>query len=170
MRGKTKNIALAGILAALTVAILLMGAMIELIDLSAAALAALLIMVTVVEMGVRWATGVYAVAAVLGLLLFPQTATITFAAFLGYYPIIKVYLDKIRPKFLQYLIKLALFNTFLTVTMKLCVWLLGTENEWAALGWALYVLGNLTFVVFDFAIGQLSLFYIIKIQRRIHRK
>lgn len=167
---KTRRLATAGLLAALACVALFFGSMIELVDLSASALAALVVMVAVVELGKGWATGVYAVAAVISVLILPSTATVVFAAFLGYYPIIKVFLDKIRPKILQYAVKLTLFNGFLTVAMWLCVYILGVENEWAALGWALYVLGNATFVVFDFAIGVLAVWYINRIGRRIHRK
>lgn len=167
---KSKAVASSGMLAALAVVILLLGSLIELLDLSAAAMASLVIMVAVIDLGVGWAVGVYLVSAILSVLLFPKTATVVFAAFVGYYPIIKVYLDKIRPKVLQYATKLILFNAFLYIALRLAEQLLGAGNEWSSLGYALFVLGNLTFIVFDFAIGRLSLFYIIKIKNRIQRR
>ncbi len=169
MRKKSKEVATAGMLAALASVILLLGSMIELLDLSAAAMAALTVMVAVIELGTGWATGVYAVSALLSVLLLPRTATIVFAAFVGYYPVIKVYLDRIRPKPLQYVIKLMLFNGFLFLALWICEQVLGAGNDWSALGKPLYLLGNLTFIVFDFAIGRLSVFYLVKIKNRMRR-
>ncbi|MBQ3155217.1 MAG: hypothetical protein IJB88_08290 [Clostridia bacterium] len=103
-------------------------------------------------------------------MLFPKTATIVFAAFVGYYPIVKVYLDRIKPRLLQYTVKLVLFNAFLFGILWLVEQLLGAGNDWSALGVPLYVLGNLTFLVFDLAIARLSLFYIHKIKRRFQKR
>lgn len=167
---KSKAVATSGVLAALAVVILLLGSLIELLDLSAAAMASLVIMVAVIDLGIGYAAGVYAVAAVLSVLLFPKTATIVFAAFVGYYPIVKVYLDRIKPRLLQYTVKLVLFNTFLFAILWLVEQLLGAGNDWSALGVPLYVLGNLTFLVFDLAIARLSLFYIHKIKRRFQKR
>lgn len=167
---KSKAVATSGVLAALAVVILLLGSLIELLDLSAAAMASLVIMVAVIDLGIGYAAGVYAVAAVLSVLLFPKTATIVFAAFVGYYPIVKVYLDRIKPRLLQYTVKLVLFNAFLFGILWLVEQLLGAGNDWSALGIPLYVLGNLTFLVFDLAIARLSLFYIHKIKRRFQKR
>ncbi|MBO7157905.1 MAG: hypothetical protein J6W31_04805, partial [Clostridia bacterium] len=109
MKKKSKEIALAGMLSALAVLILLLGSMIVLLDLSAAALAALVVMVAMIDFGNGKAVAVYLVSAILSVLMFPKTASIVFAAFVGYYPVLKVYLDKIRPKVLQYAVKLVLF-------------------------------------------------------------
>lgn len=166
---KSKSVATAGMLAALAVVILFLGSMIELLDLSAAALAALVVMVAVIDLGNGYAFGVYLAAAILSVLLFPKVASIVFAAFIGYYPILKVYLDKIRIKVLQYIAKIGIFNVFLFLIVLLCKKLFGAESEWETLGQALFWLGNLTFIVFDFAIGQLSVFYIVKIRNRIRK-
>lgn len=167
---KSKAVATSGVLAALAVVILLLGSLIELLDLSAAAMASLVIMVAVIDLGIGYAAGVYAVAAVLSVLLFPKTATIVFAVFVGYYPIVKVYLDRIKPRLLQYTVKLVMFNAFLFGILWLVEQLLGAGNDWSALGVPLYVLGNLTFLVFDLAIARLSLFYIHKIKRRFQKR
>lgn len=170
MRKKSKAIAMSGMLSALAVVILFLGSLIELLDLSAAALASLAVMAAVIDLGVGYASGVYLTAAILSVLLFPKTATVVFAAFAGYYPIIKVYLDRIKPRLLQYAVKLVLFNAFLYGILWAAERLLGAGNDWNALGYPLYLLGNLTFVVFDLAIGRLSLFYIHKFKSRFKKR
>ena len=169
MRKKSSSIAMAGMLAALAVVILYLGSMIELLDLSASVLGALAVMVAIVELGQGYAWGVYLVAAVLSVLLFPRTASVVFAAFVGYYPIVKVYLDRIRVKVVQYFCKLVLFNLFLFGMLWLCQVFLGTENEWIALGKMLILLGNLCFVVYDFALSRLAIFYLVKIKSKMKK-
>ena len=167
---KSTAVATAGVLSALTVVILLLGSLIELLDLSAAAMASLVVMVALIELGVGYAWGVYAASAVLSVLLFPKTATVVFASFVGFYPIVKVYLDRIKPRVLQYVAKLGLFNAFLFGILWILNRLLGADNDWSVLGYPLYVLGNVTFAVFDFAITRLALFYIYKLRNRFKRR
>lgn len=169
MKKKTKSLAFAGILSALAVVILLLGSLIDVLDLSAAALASLVVMVAVLELGNRWALGVYVTASVLSVLLMPRTASVVFAAFIGGYPVWKVYLDRIKPRILQYAAKLLLFNAFLTLALWICKQLIGASNEWLELGKLLYLLANPTFLLFDFAIGQLSVYYLTKLKNRMHR-
>ncbi len=170
MGKKSKQVALAGMLSALAVVILFLGSMVELLDLSAAALAALAVMVAVIELGNGKAFGVYLVSSLLSVLLFPKTASVVFAAFVGYYPVLKVYLDKIRPKVMQFMAKLVLFNVFLALILWITEGLLGLGSDWGSLGKALFLLGNLAFILYDFAIGRLAVFYIVKIKNRIRKR
>lgn len=157
-------------LSALAVVFLLLGAMVELLDLSAAAMASLTVMVAVIELGKGWACGVYLVSALLSVLMFPQTATIVFAMFLGFYPVLKVFLDRIKPLLLQYAVKLVCFNAFLVAAFWLIKKLVGVENAWLDSNlWVLALLGNATFVVFDFALAKLAVFYIVKIKNRMRK-
>ena len=170
MRNSSKTIALAGMLSALAVVFLLLGAMVELLDLSAAAMASLVVMVAIIELGKGRACGVYAVSALLSVLLFPQTATVAFAMFLGYYPILKVFLDRIKPLLLQYAAKLLCFNAFLLLAFWLIKKLIGAESAWLEGSlWMLFLLGNANFLVFDFALAKLALFYIVKIKNRMRK-
>lgn len=157
-------------LAALAVVILYLGSLVELLDLSASVLGALAVMVAIVELGKGYAWSVYLVAAVLSVLLFPRTASIVFAGFVGYYPILKVYLDRIPFRPLQYFCKLGLFNLFLLGLLWLCNTILGTENEWIALGKWLIILGNACFVIYDFALSRLAIFYLVKIKSKMKKR
>ena len=164
------SVALSGILAALAIVFLVLGSLIEVVDLSMAALASLVVMVAVVEMNTKWALAVYAVASLLSLLLVPNTASVVFAGFIGYYPIAKVYLDKISSRFLQYLAKFGWFNVFLAVALFLVWKFVGPESEWLTMIWWLIPLANVTFLVFDFAIAKLAMFYIVRIRKFVSKK
>ncbi len=169
MGKKSKEVAMAGMLTALAVVILFMGSLVELLELSAAALAALAVMVAVIELGNGKAFAVYLASALLSVLLFPKTASIVFATFVGFYPVLKVYLDKIPSKVLQYAVKLVLFNGFLVLILWITETLLGLSSDWGSLGKALFLLGNGAFILYDFAIGRLAVFYIVKIKNRIRK-
>lgn len=170
MRNQSRSVALAGMLSALAVVFLFLGSMVELLDLSAAAMASLAVMVAVIELGKGWAGGVFAVSALLSLLLFPRTAAVVFAMFIGYYPVLKVFLDRIRPLLLQYAVKLLCFNAFLASAFWLIKMLIGAESEWLEGSlWVLFLLGNATFAVFDFALAKLAVFYIVKIKNRMRK-
>ena len=101
--------------------------------------------------------------------MFPKTASIVFAAFIGFYPVLKVYLDKIPAKVAQYMVKLILFNGFLVLIVWITETLLSLPTDWGSLGKALYILGNVAFILFDFAIGRLAVFYIVKIKNRLRK-
>ena len=172
-RNKSGRIALAGMLSALAVVILTLGSLIDVVELSAAAMASFAVMVAVLELGAGWAVGVFAVSAVLSLLLFPmRIATVTFALFFGYYPVLKVYLDKLRVRPLRWAVKLVCFNAFLVLSALLLGELAGLDAEVGTAKWlygALLALGNATLAVYDVAIARISLLYIRKCKNRMRK-
>ena len=77
-----KKLALAGILSSLCVVFLFVGSLFQTLDLSAAAIASIIVLIAYIELGKGWSLGVYAVASLLSLLLLPQkTAAAVFAFF-----------------------------------------------------------------------------------------
>ena len=172
-RNQSGRIALAGMLSALAVVILTLGSLVDVVELSAAALASFAVMVAVLELGTGWAVGVFAVSAVLSLLLFPmRIATVTFALFFGYYPVLKVYLDKLRVRPLRWAVKFACFNAFLVLAALLLGEIAGLEAEVGEAKWlygALLALGNATLAVYDVAIARISLLYIKKCKNRMRK-
>lgn len=167
----TKRIALAGIFSALCFVFLFIGSMLQTLDLSAAAIASIIVMVAFIELGKSWALGVYSVASVLSLLLLPyKTAAAVFALFAGFYPILKEPLNRIKPLWLSYIARIAVFNLFLTALIYVSTNLLGIEEDFLAFGWIIYGLCNITFVVYDFAIERLSVYYVSKIKPKLFRQ
>ena len=77
--------------------------------------------------------------------------------------------DKIPAKVAQYMVKLMLFNGFLVLIVWITETLLSLPTDWGSLGKALYILGNVAFILFDFAIGRLAVFYIVKIKNRLRK-
>lgn len=170
-RKRIRRLAVSAILAAMGVVLLYLGALIEVLDLSVAVLASLVCVFAVIEMGGAWPWMIYFVVSILSLVLLPQkTAAAVFALFFGYYPILKAYFERLKPIF-SWVLKFLIFNVILTCgyfTVKAlfgfpdAVWL---ETAWG--GAALYVLGNATFLLYDFALTRLISAYLRKLRDRL---
>ena len=112
-RRTTRRVAMCGVFCALAVVFLGMGALVEVMDLTAAIAASLVLLPILLCYGNRYALLSYAVTAVLGVLLMPQSLSAwMFAGLTGYYPIIKTRLDRL-PRVLGWVIKLALLTAVL---------------------------------------------------------
>lgn len=166
-KDKSKNIALSGILAALVVVMLLIGNLLQTLDLTLAALAGLIVLIALIEMKEKWALGVYAVSALLAMLISPQTASVIFAGFVGYYPVAKLRLDKIKPRFLSLLIKLLWFNLFLLLAWLVIERLLGLGDVTEISKWVFIPVCNLCFFLYDLLLEKFAILYVIKIRPKL---
>ena len=183
-RRATRRMAMCGVFCALAVVLLGMGAIIEVLDISAAAAAALILLPVLLCYGSRYALLSYAVTAVLGLILLPQSlAAWMFAGLTGYYPIIKTRLDRL-PRALGWLIKLILLTAVFLVYFAVFYFLIlggegslkdaflmgfGESDGSPAYAAAVIVLGLFTFVLFDLLINRLLVIYYIKWQKRVEK-
>lgn len=175
MRTDTQKIALCGIFGALALLVMLGGNLIPLAVYICPALAGLLILPVAHETDRRTGLLFYAGIALLALFLLPdKEPAVLFIAFLGYYPLLKYALEKIRPAFFCWFLKLALFNSTVLGAYYLMLHLFGFESlaqDFAEmtgfLGVLLLVLANFTFFIYDFAIGKLYRVYQLLIYPRI---
>jgi len=168
-RDRAFKISMCGIMAALSVAVMYLGSIIEVLDLSVAVLASLFCIVAVIEIGSKWAWGIYGATALISAFLLPNKfPAAVYIIFAGFYPIIKEKLEgKIRPRVLSYIIKLAIFNLCFAVIVAVSVFVLRLPLEKGWMLWALIALGNVTFVVYDFALTRLITVYIVTIRPRL---
>ena len=90
MNKNTKKLTFSAVLSALAVAIMYIGSILDVLDLSTAALASMGVMVILVELGMKYAFLSYSCISVLSVLLIPsKTAALMFVGFLGFYPLAK---------------------------------------------------------------------------------
>ena len=153
MRNNAKQMALGGIFAALAVTIMSLGGMIPLATYVCPMLCMMLQFTVLIFCGQRTAWAWYGAVSILGLLLGPDKEAAAVFCFLGYYPIIKPRLDKMR---LGLLWKALLFNASMCIMYWLLLNLFGLEGlteEFSELGtamlWVLLALGNVTFFLLD---------------------
>lgn len=137
------------------------------------ALASLFIMVAVIEMGTKWALFSYVTAAVLTLLLAEHEAALLFVCFFGYYPIIKLPIERIKNIILRYILKLAVFNTAVVLVYSIAMKLMGIDDGFGGytqyMIYAVWALANGVFVLYDYEIVRLSQWYIERLHSRVSR-
>lgn len=160
---------LASILAAMSVVILGVGAIFEFLDLTMAAIASLLVVLSVIEQGGAYPYLVYAVTSVLSMLLpLPsKTPALLYLFFAGYYPIVKAALEKRLPRGLAMLPKILVFNIGLALMVFLSLKIFTTGLMFTApWQYALLLLGTPVFVLYDVALTRLITVYLLRYRER----
>ncbi len=173
MRARTKELALAGMLAALAAVLLCLGGIIPLATYAVPILASVAILIAREACRASYAAGCFVVSAALGLLLSPDKESALLFAFLGYYPLLKPQLDALRPRALRPLAKLLLFCAAVGAMYALLIFVFRLEavvrelsETSPALLAATVALGVLVFVLYDLSLERLAMFYR---RRRIRR-
>lgn len=145
--------ALGGILAALAVVIMNMGTLIPVATYVCPMLCCLILELVRKTCGTRVAWAWYGAVAILGLLMAPDKEAAAVFGALGYYPIVKPKMDRLKGKWLW---KGLLFNASVLVLYWLLMHLFGFHQivaEFAEMGKALtfltLVLGNIVFFMLD---------------------
>ena len=164
---KVRDLTLSAVSAALGVVILYIASFLPTLRLALLCVASLSVVVVYIRSGRAWALGTYAVVSALGLILSPdKSESLVFTLFLGYYPILLFPFERIAKRALRLLAKLAVFNLAFTVLFGFMKVLLRGSPDGRVL-FVLYVLANLAFLVYDFALRKLILFYMRKIDGRV---
>ena len=154
----SKTMALGGVLAALAVVIMCMGGLIPLATYVCPMLCCLLLKLVFQSCGGRIAWAWYGAVSILSLLMGPDKEAAAVFAFLGYYPILKPGMDKMK---LRWLWKGLLFNTAVLVMYALLIKLFGMAqlaSEFQEMGTVLLIvtlfLGNVSFFLLDRLLGM----------------
>jgi len=164
---KTYFIAMGGMIAALSV-VLMAFSFIPNSSLVLPAIAGVLLIAVVLEAGTKWALLIYVAVSLLSLFIAPDIdAKIFYIAFCGHYPILKKFLEGSKSLWLQWLLKLLVFNVCAVSAYIIIVKITNIPNEFNQTWYmaALWALGNVTFVIYDFALTRLIALYIYKIKK-----
>ena len=148
-----KNIALGGIMAALALVVMCLGGMIPLATYVCPMFCAVLLMVVLKRTGKRISWAWYGAVSILSMLLGPDKEAAAVFVFLGYYPILKPWLDKRK---LAILWKLVLFNAAIFAMYGVLIYVFGLADiasEFEELGVVMtavtLALGNATLFMMD---------------------
>ena len=178
MKGrKSWAMAYCGMAAALSVALMLLGAVIPVLMFIAPAVASFLIATVCMECGKTMAWTAYGAVSVLALLFVPdKEEALTFVFLLGYYPLVKPWFERIRPALLRGAVKLALCNGSILLLYGLVLLLvpggsISQDLKATALAVSLTTLamGNVAFLLYDRALHNLLQIYRILWQPRLHK-
>lgn len=168
----TKKLALSAVLVALGTVFMVLGAVIEIMDLTVCALASLIVVFIYIEIGHPYTWLVWLATSLATALMFPGSLIwIEYLLVFGVYPLIKAYIERL-PRPLWWPIKLAFINAIIWALFFIAEWLLGVpfiEGETLPLKIAAYVLMNVAFVAYDLFITIMVRLYFEKIRNRIKR-
>ena len=171
MRGRTKYLTVSAMLVALGVILLGLGSLINTLDLTVAALASILCVWAVIEMGKTYAWMIWLVTSFLAILLLPQKPPGCFYLFIGLYPILKERLERL-PRAVEWVLKIVIFHAMIALCwLVLRIFVPGEaalEFGWLLL--ATYALALVAFLLYDYALTKLISFYLQKLQKRLGLK
>jgi hypothetical protein len=171
-RQRTKRLTVSAMLAAIGVVMLLIGSFLESLDLTVAALASMLCIYAVIELGGAYPWMIWGVTSLLGLLLLPYPKTpALFYLLIGFYPILKEKLEKLK-RLPCLLFKLVVIHAVLGIVL-LALWIFPELRELLGNVWLLlgtYAITVVTFLIYDYALTKLITFYLIRLRSRLRLK
>ena len=129
------------------------------------AVSGLFIMAVVIELDLKWAFLSYASSSVLIFLFAEPESKLMYVFFLGYYPIVKALLERMRKPVIEWIIKILSFNAAVLVVYMIFAKPMGIDlSDFGALGkygaYVLLGLGNIVFVLYDIAVSRMAMMYV----------
>lgn len=148
------------------------------LDYTIPAFAGFLMVVMIVETSPKWAVTTYFVVSALCLVITPNyEASMLFILFMGYYPILKFYLDQLNNKVFSWSVKYIVFNLAAAVFFLAfqyvftSVDLLEGMDMFGKLALpVLWIMGNVFFWLYDKVLGQLVDLYVNWFRKKILRR
>ena len=157
---------------ALGTAFMIIGAVIEVLDLTVCALASMLVVFIFLEIGSYYPWLVWVCTSLATGLLYPASLIwVEYALIFGVYPLIKAYIEKL-PRWSWIIVKLVYANAVIWALFFICEKLLGVpfftdEARWMRI--LTYILTNVAFLAYDLFITVMVRFYYDKLRPRFKK-
>ncbi|MDO4608538.1 MAG: hypothetical protein Q4B40_05030 [Clostridia bacterium] len=169
----TKKITLCGIISALAVVVMLAGYF-PYLTYAIPAVAGLFMIVPLIECGAVWALGCYAATSIIALLIGESETKILFVILLGYYPILKAVIERLKSRIAEWILKLILFNVAAIASYFIMSLLFDISfSEFALWGkYGAYIflaLCNVVFVIYDIGISRVGAYYSFALHDKIKK-
>lgn len=172
---QSSKCAIGGIVAAVSLVLMISVAIIPFLTYALPAVAGLFIVFVVIEIDKKWAFGVYCTVAILGMLLVPdKEVAVMYLAFFGYYPILKAVIESKLPTAIGWILKVLTFAATMAVSYYLMIKLMGvTIDETEEFGMMAYPIllgmGTVAFIMYDIALTGMLSVYLAKWQKHFKR-
>ena len=172
---KSKQMALCGLLTALAVVLMILAGAMGIGTFAGPVLAMAALLPVLEEYGPKAAAITYAAAAILGLLLVPETELAMVYAAFGWYPILRPRLDRLLPsRPLRMLVKLALSTAVILLLYGVLLRLLGMTADLlgasSLFNLTLLVMGDVIFLLTDRALERLAVLWHRNLRKRFSRR
>ncbi|MBQ2767343.1 MAG: hypothetical protein IJF49_04605 [Clostridia bacterium] len=163
---KTRRMTTGAAFVALGVILLWLGAVVEVLDLSLAAIASVLTVMGVIEFGSAFPWLVWGATSLLSLLILPaKFPALLYFLFMGLYPMLKAIFER-QHYIIAWILKLSAFNTALLLLIVLCTYVFALPDTGLAFEAVVFALANGAFVLYDIALSRLILLYLFKLRPR----
>ena len=165
---KSYRLALCAVVSALSLVMMLLTGLIPVGTYAFPCIAGALLAVVVIEAGYSGALLVYAVVSVLSFFFVTdKEAALYYTAFLGFYPVLKGILERIKSKVVRYILKFSAFNLCVIAAFFISIYVLMVPKESfelfsVYLPWVFLLLGNVVFLVYDICLTILITEYVSK--------
>lgn len=156
---RVKRITLSGILLAFTVICVFLAAILPTSKLSLYAVSSLFVAVIILEFGAKAGWVFYLASAVLSVVIVPRLEVIPFIAFFGIYGLIKLYVERIHNRVVEYILKLSYFNICLVLGLLFIKEILMFGVKLAAPVYIAVALLEAVFVFYDYIYTLFIRFY-----------
>ena len=177
-KNSTKKLTVCALLSAVGVVLMYLGSLVDILDISMAVLASYVCIIAVIEYGGIAPWLIYGTVSVLSLLLLGnKNPAIYFVLFFGFYPILKEKIEKLN-KVVSWILKETVFIVSVCVIAVAGVFVTSMGNEeliQKALQQPIFiavvfVLSEIVFVLYDWALTRVITFYLIKLRYRLKIK
>lgn len=171
MRGKSgkaaSRAALGGVLAALSLLLLYLAAMMPSGRLGMVAVAGLVPAAGVVSGGLAAGFLCYGAAGILALILLPDKGcALLYIIFFGLYPMVKSLIERLRTLAVEILLKLVFFNAVLALALlAFSAFLLPLLPKLLNSTLLIFVVGNIVFLIYDYGFSKLITYYASRIRK-----
>lgn len=169
IRKRTKYLTLSAMLAALSVVILMLGSLVDVLDITTSVLASFLCIYAVIELRGFYPWMIWLSTSILGFLLLPlKTPAIFYALFFGFYPILKEKFERLKTP-ISWLFKILSFHVCLAGIILLLWLFMPSVLDMGGMAWlpaALYALGLICFFVYDVALTRVITLYLVRFRNR----
>ena len=168
-----RNLAYCGVFAALSVAIMFLGGVFSFLSYSISGICGSFLVIIIVEMGKARAFFIYIVVSVLSLMFVSEKSIVfSYIFILGYYPILKVYIEKLNGHVYRYILKICLFLVALGFYVGLSIVFFEVRFFEEYGGWIL-LLGGFVFLVvaliYDFFLTIFKNYYVYMLKPKIFK-
>ena len=165
-------VAFGGVLTGLSLLLILLTRVIPFTEMALPAVAGALLIAAVIELGAKWSVVIYAAVGLFSLIFtFDNGAAFYYIVFFGLYSIVKNYIEHIRSKLLQWVVKIVFFNLCAAALYFIIAAVSGLPAFVTRYGLMIALaLSNAVFIVYDIALSRLIVTYITRLRSKFFRR
>lgn len=178
MKNISYRVALGGIVSALCLLCMFLAGIMPVFYLILPMAAGVLLMIIAEEVSMGWAWLTYTAVCLLSMFITAdKESALVFVVLFGHYPMVRIYLQKMKFRLLRFIIKAAVFNICAIAFFYVTVFIFGIDqmltdmNDIGRYGGFLFLaLANVIFILYDFNLGALYVLYIKQLLPKFHAK